>query len=187
MYGMIHKAIRDMVKSAHGEEAWQKVLAESGAADGDFLSLRSYDDDIAYSLVGACASVLEAPASACLQQFGQFWILVTAADHYGDMMRSYGQDSFGLLAQMNEMHERISSTFSGYKPPHFTVELTSDTECLLHYRSVRQGLSDFVVGLVQGLGEFYNEEITISLRETSLVDGGEHSTFQVTRAVALEH
>ena len=117
MYGMIHKAIRDMVKTVHGEQAWQSVLSESGAADGDFLSLRSYNDEIAYNLVGACSKILGAPAEACLEDFGRFWILVTASEHYGDMMRSYGQDTFSLLGKMDEMHERISSTFSGYKPP----------------------------------------------------------------------
>jgi len=48
MYGMIHKAIRDMIKAEHGEEVWKSVLAESGADDGDFLSLRIYADDIAW-------------------------------------------------------------------------------------------------------------------------------------------
>ena len=37
MYGMIHKAIRDMVSTVHGECAWQQVLSESGAGDSDFL------------------------------------------------------------------------------------------------------------------------------------------------------
>ena len=60
MYGMIHKAIRDMVKTVHGEQAWLSVLNESGASDGDFLSLRSYDDEIAYNLVGACSKILGA-------------------------------------------------------------------------------------------------------------------------------
>jgi guanylate cyclase soluble subunit beta len=183
MYGMIHKAIRDMVKTVHGEEAWRAVLTESGAADGDFLSLRAYDDDIAYNLVGACSTILGASPAACLEDFGRFWILVTASQHYGDMMRSYGQDSFGLLNQMNEMHERISTTFSGYKPPHFTVEMRDETTCSLHYRSVRQGLSPFVIGLVLGLGEFYGEAISIDLESTNSEGGGEYSVFKVTRTL----
>ena len=181
MYGMIHKAIRDMVTTVHGEEAWQKVLTESGAADSDFLSLRSYDDHIAYDLVGACSSILQAPAEACLEDFGRFWILVTASEHYGEMMRSYGQDTFGLLQHMNEMHERISSTFFGYKPPHFTVETTSEASCLLHYRSIREGLSPFVVGLVLGLGEFFGEAIEITLKSSVNENGGEYSVFNVVR------
>lgn len=182
MYGMIHKAIRDMVSTVHGEDAWRQVLSESGAGDSDFLSLHSYDDQIAYNLVGACSSILGAPAEACLEDFGRFWILVTASEHYGEMMRSYGQDTFSLLMHMNEMHERISSTFSGYKPPHFTVESTGDSSCLLHYRSIREGLSPFVTGLVLGLGEFYGEKIDIELDNTINEDGGEYSVFAVKRS-----
>lgn len=184
MYGMIHKAIRDMVTTVHGEATWQQVLSESGAGDADFLSLRSYDDKIAYALVGACSSILSAPAEACLEDFGRFWILVTASEHYGEMMRSYGQDTFSLLNHMNEMHERISSTFSGYKPPHFTVESTGDSSCLLHYRSIREGLSPFVVGLVLGLGEFFGEKVEITRESTINEDGGEYSVFAVTRSPA---
>ena len=66
MYGMIHKAIRDMVSTVHGEDAWRQVLSESGAGDSDFLSLHSYDDQIAYNLVGACSSILGTSAEACL-------------------------------------------------------------------------------------------------------------------------
>jgi len=184
MYGMIHKAIRDMVKTVHGEQAWQSVLSESGASYGDFLSLRSYDDEIAYNLVGACSKILGAPAETCLEDFGRFWVLVTASEHYSDMMKSYGQDTFSLLSRMNEMHERISSTFSGYKPPFFTVDSLNEQHCLLHYRSVRTGLSPFVVGLVQGLGEFYNESVTIALDKTENENGGEYSVFSVTRGPA---
>ena len=186
MYGMIHKAIRDMVRTVHGEDTWKQVLAESGAADADFLSLRSYEDDIAYSLVGACSSVLGASPQACLEDFGRFWVLVTASEHYGDMMRSYGKDCFALLIRLNEMHERISSTFSGYKPPHFTVEMLDERRCRLHYRSVREGLSPFVVGLVHGLGEFYGEEVDIALESTANEDGGEYSIFTVVRGAAIE-
>jgi guanylate cyclase soluble subunit beta len=184
MYGMIHKAIRDMVKTVHGEQAWQSVLSESGAADGDFLSLRSYNDEIAYNLVGACSKILGAPAEACLEDFGRFWILVTASEHYGDMLRSYGQDTFSLLGKMDEMHERISSTFSGYKPPYFTVEVLDEHHYLLHYRSIRAGLSPFVIGLVLGLGEFYSEPVSIALDKTENADGGEYSVFSVTRGMA---
>jgi len=155
MYGMIHKAIRDMVKTVHGEQAWLSVLNESGAADGDFLSLRSYNDEIAYNLVGACSKILGAPAEACLEDFGRFWILVTASEHYGDMMRSYGQDTFSLLGKMDEMHE-----------------------------SIRAGLSPFVLGLVLGLGEFYSEPVSIALDKTENADVGEYSVFSVTRGMA---
>ncbi len=182
MYGMIHKAIRDMVKSNHGEETWAKILKESGADDADFLSLRSYDDSIAYSLVGACSSVLGAPAEDCLEEFGRYWVLVTASQDYGDLMRSYGKDSFGLLEKLNEMHERISSTFTGYKPPNFTVDRLDDSSCKLHYRSIRKGLTPFVIGLVHGLGEFYNENVTINLESTAEENGGEYSVYNLTRS-----
>ena len=60
-----------MVITVHGEQAWQSVLSESGAADGDFLPLRGYNDEIAYTFAGACSKILAAPAEACLRNLGR--------------------------------------------------------------------------------------------------------------------
>ncbi|MDA9184750.1 heme NO-binding domain-containing protein [Gammaproteobacteria bacterium] len=81
MYGIIHKAIRDMVKTVHGEQAWLSVLNESGAADGDFLSLRSYNDEIAYNLVGACSKILgEVGNKGIWLSRGEVEVLIVAAN-----------------------------------------------------------------------------------------------------------
>lgn len=187
MYGMIHKSIRDMVTTVHGEAVWERIAREAGVEDDHFLSLRAYDDEICYSLVAACAQVLNVSAAQCLEDFGRFWVLVTAAQHYGNMLRGYGNTTIDLLAHLNQLHERIASTFVGYRPPSFSTERLTDGECRLHYISGRSGLTPFVSGLVSGLAEFFDEEVDILSVEPRAVDVGEYTVFHLSFRPGVSH
>ena len=180
MYGMIHKAIKDMVSTTHGADVWKTIATDAGAEDDDFLSLRSYDDEVCYRLVGSTAKILDVPAAQCLEQFGRFWVLTTAAQNYGPMLRSFGNETIQLLEHLNQMHERISSTFVGYRPPRFNIERIGDRECRLHYFSIREGLTPFVNGLLEGLGEYFDEDIKIHSIQPREISSGEHTEYHLT-------
>ena len=53
MYGIINKAIENLVKEKFGEEKWESIKKESGIDIDFFISNETYDDSITYSLVGA--------------------------------------------------------------------------------------------------------------------------------------
>ena len=61
MYGLINNALKGMIEERFGEDQWQQVLTESGVPEDSFLTMRSYDDEITYSLAGAASKVLDAP------------------------------------------------------------------------------------------------------------------------------
>jgi guanylate cyclase soluble subunit beta len=169
-----------MVITNHGEGVWNSIARDAGAEDDDFLSLRAYHDEICYRLVGSTSKILNVPADQCLEQFGRFWVLMSAAKGYGPLLRSFGDQTIQLLEHLNQMHERISSTFVGYRPPTFSVERLGAGECRVHYYSVREGLSPFVTGLLYGIGEYFDENLEIHSIQAGAKDGGEHSVFHVS-------
>ena len=75
MYGLINNSLKDMIRDKFGEEKWQEVLNTSGVPEDSFLTMRSYDDALTYSLAGAASDVLGAPVDACLEMFGEYWVL----------------------------------------------------------------------------------------------------------------
>ena len=151
MYGLINKALREMICQRFGEDKWQSVFAVSGVPEDSFLTMRSYDDDVTYRLVGAASEVLGAPAEDCLEMFGEWWVLETAAKSYGPLMDAAGNDLVEFLRNMNGLHDRITGTFINYVPPEFRVESMNDGRHRIHYISKREGLTPFVVGLLNGL------------------------------------
>jgi len=179
MYGLVHTAIRDMVLTEHGPVVWEKIKNEAGVGDDAFLAMQSYDDSVVLGLVTAAAKVLDISSAECLDAFGQFWVLDTAAKNYGNMLDSFGSEIWGLLQNLDSMHDRMSSTFQGYDAPSFYLEKNGDGTHLLHYRSSRQGLTPFVIGLLKGLAIHFNTKLSISVVAEELNAAGQHTTFSL--------
>ena len=180
MYGLINSSLQSMIRKKFGDEAWNNVLSASGVPEDSFLSMRSYDDAVTYDLVGAASAVLGAPAEDCLEMFGEWWVLETAAKTYGPLMDAAGQDLVQFLTNMNALHDRITGTFINYVPPEFRVESLEGGRHRIDYISKRQGLSPFVVGLLKGLAARFDSELEIHSQRAEPVSSGEHTVFEVT-------
>ncbi|MFT5709737.1 MAG: hypothetical protein ACI8QT_000424 [Halioglobus sp.] len=178
MYGLINNSLKSMILEQYGEGQWQKVLSVSGVSENSFLTMRSYDDSITYSLADAAAEVLDAPVEACLEMFGEYWVRETATKSYGLLMDAAGQDMLEFLGNLNNLHDRITSTFLNYVPPEFSIEPKGDHH-LIHYVSQRERLTPFVVGLLKGLATRFNNTITFISQSEVAVDHGTHTIFEV--------
>ncbi len=180
MYGLINSALQSMIREKFGDEQWNRVLEVSGVPEDSFLAMRSYDDAVTYDLAGAASEVLGAPVAACLEMFGEYWVLETASKTYGALMDAAGNDLVEFLNNMNALHDRITGTFVNYVPPEFQVESLDSDRHRIHYISKREGLTPFVVGLLKGLATRFDSRIEIHAQETVPVTSGEHTVFEVT-------
>lgn len=179
MYGLINKALKTMILDGHGNDVWNRIIMRSGVSEDSFLSMQRYDDSITYALVGATSEVLEASAEDCLEIFGHYWATVTAPSAYGMLMDSTGNDLIGFLENVNGLHDRITSTFVGYIPPHFVVKADSNEVCL-RYESQREGLTPFVIGVVKGLAERFKQKVHFGSVEKCSTEIGEISLIYFT-------
>lgn len=180
MYGLINSSLQSMIREKFGIEQWNKVLSASGVPEDSFLSMRSYDDAITYDLVSAASAVLDAPVEACLEMFGEWWVLETAAKSYGPLLDAAGRDLVQFLRSLNSLHDHITGTFVNYVPPHFRVESLEEGRHRIDYISTRQGLTPFVVGLLKGLAKRFDSELEFHSQEALPVTSGEHTVFEVT-------
>lgn len=178
MYGLVNKAIEDLVITRFGESKWEAIKAKAGVDVEVFVSNDSYPDEITYNLVGAASEVLGAPAKDILIAFGEHWVLKTAAQSYGAMMRSGGQSLKEFLINLPNFHTRVQMIYPKLTPPRFECTEVTEESMMLHYFTHRAGLTDFVVGLVQGLGKLYKTPATAVLIE-SKAEGADHDIFEV--------
>lgn len=178
MYGIVNKAIHGLVTENFGDEAWQKIKEKSGIKIDNFLSNEPYDDSVTYSLAGAASEVLEMPLSDVLKAFGEYWILKTGMQNYGSLMEAGGDNLKEFLENLPNFHSRVMLMFPDLQPPEFRVSDVKEKDLKLHYYSHRQGLQDFVIGLVSGLGKMYNTEVDIKLI-ASRDDGADHETYHI--------
>ena len=167
MYGMVNDAVRGLVLKVFGDEAWQKIHKRANAPES-FVPMKSYNDEVTYALVGAAVDVLKIDASDVLKTFGHHWVSDVATVHYGDLMANTGIGFVDFVKNLDHMHQRIRTTFPDYDPPSFRVLDIEPGVIQVDYYSNREGLLPFVIGLFEGLGKHFSEDVEIKLVDDDL-------------------
>ena len=179
MYGIVNKAIEDLVKTNFGEHIWDAVKKRSGVDIDYFLSSEPYDDAITYKLAGAVSEEMNMPVGKVLEAFGEWWILKTGKEKYGGLMEAGGKNLREFLINLPLFHNRIMLMYPKLTPPEFKISDVEETSIRIHYYSKREGLQEFVRGLLQGLGKMYSTPVDIILLQ-SRDEGKDHEIFKVS-------
>lgn len=178
MYGLVNKAIEELVTTNYGEEQWQKIKQKAGVDVEVFISNEGYSDEITYQLVAAASEVLGLTVREVLISFGEHWVLKTALHGYGVMMRSGGTTLKEFLINLPNLHTRVQMIYPNLAPPRFECQDVTDISMSLHYFTHRPGLTDFVVGLVRGLGKLYHTPVTVQTVALK-TEGADHDIFDI--------
>ncbi|MEQ8934214.1 MAG: heme NO-binding domain-containing protein [Amphiplicatus sp.] len=174
---MIHKAARDMAVGRYGEDGWRQILAESGLSGEHFISARQYPDEITTRLLAAIGARAGLAPEALLEAFGRHWIKYAGSSAYSSILDRTGGDLVTFLGNLDRMHASIKTVIDRAQLPSFNVEKADAREIEIAYRSVREGLEPFVIGLLKGLLERFGEAGEIDWRRE---DGT--SYFRIARA-----
>jgi hypothetical protein len=156
MYGLVNKAIKDLVVSNHGIEKWKKICEMSHFYEEDFVGMNPYPDALTYNLVKNASIVLKADAAQILELFGEYWILYTADEGYGDLMDLTGSSFTEFLGNLDMLHNRINNIMPDLAAPQFSIRNEKENSVELEYRSHREGLVPMLFGLIRGLGKRFD-------------------------------
>ena len=179
MYGLVNRAVHQMVTSHFDEATWERVRTRAGVGPEPFASMQAYDDDVTFRLVGAASDELGIEPDAVLEAFGEYWTVFTATEGYGSIMKLAGDNLPEFLANLDEMHARVGMSFPELRPPSFRCTQLSDSQLKLEYRSERDGLTALVVGLLRGLGTRFGTPVEVEIVERKS-EGNSCDEFLVT-------
>jgi hypothetical protein len=161
MFGIVNKAIEHLVITNFGEDKWDTVKKISGVEHDFFISNEPYDDQVTFKLAQAIAQEMNMSLEDVFISFGQWWVVKTTQDKYGDLMQSGGNNLRDFLLNLPLFHNRVMLLYPKLTPPEFRISHLTDSSLHLHYISQRQGLKAFVIGLIQGLGIIFKTQISI--------------------------
>lgn len=178
MYGLVNKAIEDLISERFGLETWDRIKQDAGVEVEAFISMSDYPDEVTYNLVGAASRDLGVPADKLLEEFGEYWILYTAKKGYGELLRIGGSSLPDFLVNLHNLHTHVALSFPHLKPPSFWCTDVAAGSLRLHYQSERRGLAPMVVGLLRGLGKMFDTAVGIE-QVQSCDDGSEHDEFLI--------
>ncbi|QSJ15362.1 heme NO-binding domain-containing protein [Nostoc sp. UHCC 0702] len=178
MYGLINKAIQDMVCDRFGEETWQMIKKKAELELETFLRMETYPDDLTHKLVKATSEVVDLTPTEVMQAFGEYWIQYTGKAGYGAMMDMSGDNLPEFLENLDDLHTRLSVHFPQYNPPSFECTEAQENALQLNYHSGRKGLAPMVVGLLRGLGARFNTKVNITQIQNR-EEGADHDAFLI--------
>lgn len=179
MYGLVNRAVEELVCTQFGEATWEAIRAEAGIDIEVFVSMEQYADDVTYKLVNAASKILGVSAETVLITFGEYWTLYTAREGYGELLKMSGNTLPDFLRNLDNMHARVGLLYPELQPPSFECTEVNDRGMVLHYRSHRQRMAPLVVGLLQGLSKMFAVNLAIDHVQKRSVDC-DHDVFQLT-------
>lgn len=180
MYGLINKAVKEMVVNGHGAAMWEKIRAEADV-DDVFVSMDQYPEEVTDKLVKAASAIMGASPSDILKGFGHYWVGF-ASRNYDYVLDMSGNNFLEFVKNLNNMHARIGQWMPDLKPPSFSVTDETPGAFKLHYHSTRAGLGPMVNGLLKGLGDRFNTDVTVE-HVRGAAQGLDHEEFQVQYAL----
>lgn len=178
MYGLVNRALEELIRKEHGDAMWERIKADAGVDVEVFIRMDQYPDEITYQLVQSASRVLHAPVESLLHAFGVHWTLYTGREGYGALLSDAGGTLQEVLTNLDDLHTRVGLMYPQLRPPSFRCTDVAADRLVLHYYSSRAGLAPMVVGLVEGLGKRFGQQLRITpqLRRTH---GDDHDSFLV--------
>jgi hypothetical protein len=162
MYGIVNKAIEELLTAHGGIELWHAVCEEAGVEPLTFIAQESYPDCITFGLVQAASKKLGMSPHDVLVKFGEHWSIYTGQTGYGHLFKMLGEDLMTFLDNLPELHDHVAHIFPDMKMPHFETERVDPQTIRVLYRSERTGLAPMVLGLLEGMAKIYNTQVRVS-------------------------
>ena len=162
MYGLVKQGLEHMVCERYGEEAWSRIKKRAGVDIEMFIGMHVYPDEVIYGLLESASTILDVPAAALLQAFGEYWLTFTALSGHNHLLDMAGSSLAEFLENLDTLHAVLVEGFPEMLAPTFSYQRVSPTEFDLHYHSERPGLAPMVMGLVNALAERFHDRVAIT-------------------------
>lgn len=163
MYGVIFTFLKEYVIERHGgEETWRTLLkATTGNAYKIYFPVKDYPDEEIVGLAQTASEALNLPLPAVLEDFGSY-VGPRLMSFYPMYLKAEIDNTFDMIIHAGaNIHDAIHRHNPERKPPQLSAHKESDDELIIHYHSHRK-LCHVVRGIVRGLGERFNEDLSIN-------------------------
>lgn len=161
MKGTIVKCLEEMIITQHGQEKWHQILEASGLNASTIIwPMADIPDTQVLDIIQSVCKALHITLLQAADAFGEYWVNTYAQKMY-PLFFKQNANARDFLLNMDNVHVQMTRTIKNARPPRFEYEWIDQHTLIMHYKSQR-GLIDFVVGLIKGVGKYYQEELWVS-------------------------
>ena len=181
MHGLIFLQLQRFAQKQGGITAWERLLREAQLPSKCYSPARTYPDEEMLALVGAASRLLNIPAGAVLEAFGEFVA--------PELIRLSGRliepewKTLDLIENTERLiHTAVHVGNPGAQPPVLNCVRSTTDELQIVYSSDRQ-LCSIAKGIVKGVARHYGETVHIT-DDACMLRGDPFCALQVTRLAA---
>ena len=99
-------------------------------------------------------------------------------EKYGAILSANGTNLADFLINLPSFHSRVMLIYPEITPPDFFIEKIDEKVFIIHYHSQRDGLTEFMRGLISGMGKMFKIDVNIIL-DSPKASNGDHDIFSV--------
>ena len=160
MKGVIAIALKEMISDKFGVDKWNEALVKAGVdKEPMILPISDIDDQLILKIINSACNVLDISLIQAADAFGDYWVNVYSQKIYSNFYRDC-KTAKDFLLKMNSVHVTTTKNLRNARPPKFEYEWKDEKTLIMKYESPRN-LIDFMVGLIKGVGRFYNEDLKV--------------------------
>jgi hypothetical protein len=161
MKGVIVKCLSELIKSEFGEDSWKEIVQLSGENPNMVIkAISDIDDQIVFKLIENTCKVLNLSKQEACDAFGNYFINTFAPKMYAMYIEKF-KTAKEFIMGMDHVHDIVTRNIENAHPPRFSIENVNENTFIVHYKSTRD-MIDFYIGLVKGVGNYFNTTIGIN-------------------------
>jgi len=160
MKGVIIACLSELVKSDFGEQKWKEIVQQSEEKPYMVINaICDIDDQRFFKLFENTCKVLHLSKQQACDAFGYYFINIFAPKVYAIFYDKF-KNAKEFIMGMDEVHDMMTRKLKNAHPPRFTIEKVDEQTIIVNYKSTRN-MIDLYVGLVKGVGNYFNTHIEI--------------------------
>jgi len=169
MKGIIVQCLKETVISKFGIDVWEKSLVKAGFKAGTiFTPAGNIDDEEFKNLIRSLCLELNTSCDKLTEEFGDHWVNNFSQRMYSHLYLKH-KKAKDFLLDMDHIHVSTTKNIENAHPPRFEYEWKDEHTLIMHYKSHR-GLINILVGLIKGVGKYYNEEFTVEINAPDVIE-----------------
>lgn len=171
MKGTVVNIWLNTIAKMYGENHRNEIMKSEGWNPSRLITpLEEIDDTKVFSLMNAFAKSKGIKTEDMWRKLGQNNI-----ESFHNWFPSYFEKSSAksFMMLMDKVHTQLTKMIPGAKPPRLIPEELDDKNVIITYKSKR-GLVDYLMGLIEGCGSFFNEKIEAKIVDKSVASDGTH-------------
>jgi tRNA A-37 threonylcarbamoyl transferase component Bud32 len=183
MHGLIFLQFQRFAQRQGRITDWERLLREAQLPVKSYSPARAYPDEEMLALVGAASRLLNTPAGAVLEAFGEF-VAPELIRVYGKLIEPEWK-TLDLIENTEKLiHAAVRVGNPDARPPVLDCIRSTPDELQIVYSSGRQ-LCRVAKGIVKGVARHYGETVHIT-DDACMLRGDPFCALQVTRVATNE-